>query len=61
LYLYCQGINDIYKGIFGGELFNKSIFSSLSSYNKLQIIMGPFYYGGGYMQIPLGTILSLTT
>lgn len=47
------------KAFFGGKLFNRSIFSSLSRYNKLQITMGPIYYGGGYMQIPLGTILSL--
>lgn len=44
------------KAFFGGKLFNKNIFSSLSSYNKLQISMGPIYYGGGYMQIPLNGI-----
>lgn len=47
------------KAFFGGRLFNKSIFNSLSSYNKLQISMGPVYYGGGYMQIPLNGLVSL--
>lgn len=46
------------KAFFGGKLFNKSIFNSLSSYNKLQISMGPIYYGGGYMQIPLNGFVS---
>lgn len=41
------------KAFFGGDLFNKSIFDRLSSYNKLQASMGPVYYGGGYMRIPL--------
>jgi hypothetical protein len=46
------------KAFFGGKLFNKSIFSCLSHYNKLQISMGPIYYGGGYMQIPLNGFVS---
>lgn len=41
------------KAFFGGELFDRGIFSKLSIYNKLQFSMGPIYYGGGYMQIPL--------
>ena len=47
------------KAFFGGELFDKNIFNSLSNYNKLQSSMGPIYYGGGYMQIPLEGIVSL--
>lgn len=41
------------KAFFSGSLFNKNIFHMLSKYNKLQLSMGPIYYGGGYMQIPL--------
>ena len=44
------------KAFFGGKLFNKNIFNSLSIYNKLQFSMGPIYYGGGYMQIPLNGV-----
>lgn len=47
------------KAFFGGKLVNKDNFNSLSSYNKLQAPMGPVYYGGGYMQIPLGGIINL--
>lgn len=47
------------KAFFGGKLFDKSIFNSLSVYNKLQSSMGPIYYGGGYMQVPLDGIVSL--
>lgn len=47
------------KAFFGGQLFNKSIFNSLSIYNRLQFSMGPVNYGGGYMQIPLDGINNL--
>lgn len=47
------------KAFFGGKLFNKNTFNSLSTYNKLQVSMGPIYYGGGYMQIPLNGVISL--
>lgn len=47
------------KAFFNGHLFSKSVFESLSKYRKLQITMGPIYYGGGYMQIPLGTMMTL--
>ena len=47
------------KAFFCGKLFNKDIFNSLSIYNKLQSSMGPIYYGGGYMQIPLNGVISL--
>jgi len=47
------------KAFFGGALFPKEVFDKLSVYRPLQITMGPQYYGGGYMQIPLGRILTL--
>lgn len=47
------------KAFFGGDLFDKSIFDKLSSYNKLQAAMGPIYYGGGYMRIPLNGLATL--
>jgi CubicO group peptidase (beta-lactamase class C family) len=47
------------KAFFGGALFSKDIFEKLSVYRKLQMTMGPIYYGGGYMQIPLCSILTL--
>lgn len=42
------------KAFFGGDLFNKEIFSQLEKYKKLQISFYPIQYGGGYMRIPLG-------
>lgn len=42
------------KGFFGGNFFDKKIFTRLSNYGKLQIAMGGAWYGGGYMRIPLG-------
>jgi len=47
------------KAFWGGLLFPKNNFERLSSYRKLQITMGPIYYGGGYMQIPLNSIYTL--
>lgn len=47
------------KAFFGGKLFSKSMFNGLSIYNKLQASMGPVYYGGGYMQIPLDGMINL--
>ena len=47
------------KEFFAGKLFDKNIFNILSIYNKLQFSMGPIYYGGGYMQIPLDGVVSL--
>jgi len=47
------------KGFWGGSLFPKDVFERLSVYKKLQITMGPIYYGGGYMQIPLNSIYTL--
>lgn len=47
------------KAFFNGYFFPQTIFKKLSRYRKLQITMGPIYYGGGYMQIPLNTIWTL--
>ncbi len=47
------------KAFFTGYFFPQTIFEKLSSYRKLQITMGPIYYGGGYMQIPLNSIMTL--
>ena len=49
------------KAFFGGRLFNKDIFEKLSTYRKLQDGMGPIYYGGGYMQIPLKNFYTMFT
>lgn len=54
-----QELMILIKAFFGGKLFSKSIFSCLSIYNKLQASMGPIYYGGGYMQIPLDGLVNL--
>ena len=47
------------KGFWGGSLFPQSIFEKLSTYKKLQMSMGPIFYGGGYMQIPMKSIYTL--
>ncbi len=47
------------KAFFKGRFFPESLFDRLSNYRKLQIQMGPIYYGGGYMQIPLNTLMTL--
>jgi len=47
------------KAFFNGSLFPLSIFQKLSVYRKLQKTMGPIYYGGGYMQIPMSTANTL--
>ena len=47
------------KAFFNGYLFQKSVFQKLSLYRKLQMTMGPIYYGGGYMQIPMNGINTL--
>ncbi|HQF41593.1 MAG TPA: serine hydrolase domain-containing protein [Ignavibacteriaceae bacterium] len=47
------------KAFFNGHFFPQTIFEKLSCYRKLQISMGPIHYGGGYMQIPLNTIMTL--
>lgn len=47
------------KAFFNGYFFPQALFERLSTYRKLQITMGPIYYGGGYMQIPLHSIMTL--
>ena len=47
------------KAFWDGSLFDKKIFERLCVYRKLQINKGPIFYGGGYMQIPLGVPLTL--
>jgi D-alanyl-D-alanine carboxypeptidase len=47
------------KAFFGGRLFNEEIFARLSTYKQLQASMGPIYYGGGYMRIPLNGLVTL--
>jgi len=47
------------KAFFGGVLFEKNTFNKLSKYGKLQLTMGGAWYGGGYMQIPLGVARTL--
>ena len=42
------------KAFWEGRLFNPQFFERLCVYRKLQVNKGPIYYGGGYMQIPLG-------
>ncbi len=44
------------KAFFSGGLFGISILDKLSSFNKLQVSMGPICYGCGYMRIPLSGI-----
>jgi len=47
------------KAFFNDKFFPKSNFERLNKYGKLQITMGPIYYGGGYMQIPLNSPYTL--
>lgn len=47
------------KAFYKGYFFPKSLFEQLSHYRKLQISMGPICYGGGYMQIPLNSVMTL--
>jgi len=47
------------KAFWDSRLFDKKFFERLCMYRKLQINKGPIFYGGGYMQIPLGVPLTL--
>jgi CubicO group peptidase (beta-lactamase class C family) len=47
------------KAFWEGSLFDKKIFERLCIYRKVQMNKGPICYGGGYMQIPLNTPLTL--
>lgn len=44
------------KAFWGGRLFNLEILPELTVYRRLQANKGPVKYGGGYMQMKLGTI-----
>ena len=46
------------KAFFRGYFFPKNTFEKLAYYRKLQMSMGPLYYGGGYMQLPLNSIMT---
>lgn len=46
------------KAFWGGNLFNREVLDQLAQYRKLQITMGPIRYGGGYMRIGLGGLLT---
>lgn len=46
------------KAFFGYALFSRDSFALLRRYNRLRP-MGPLCYGGGHMQIPLGTPLTM--
>ena len=47
------------KAFYGGKLFNKAIFDTLTYYKKLQITMGSICYGGEFMRIVLGGLMML--
>lgn len=47
------------KAFFAGKLFHNAVFETLATYRKLQMTMGPTWYGGGYMQVPLKSINTL--
>jgi len=47
------------KAFYGGLLFSQGVFDNLGTYRKLQTAKGPIRYGGGYMQIPMKSILTL--
>jgi len=47
------------KAFWEGKLFDKKIFKELSVYRKLQISKGPIYYGGGFMKINTGGLMTM--
>ena len=47
------------KAFWNYSIFSRSIFDDLAVYRKLQRTMGPLYYGGGYMQIPMNSLHTL--
>ena len=46
------------KAFFNGRFFPKSLFEKLSVYRRMGT-MSLIFYGGGYMQVPLGNIFTL--
>jgi len=49
------------KAFWNGTFFSKNMFEKIAVYRKLPFSnkKGPIWYGGGYMQIPLRTLLTL--
>jgi CubicO group peptidase (beta-lactamase class C family) len=47
------------KGFWAGLLFEKKVFERLAIYRKIQANKGPIWYGGGYMRIPLGGLMTM--
>ncbi len=47
------------KAFWNGKLFDKEIFKELSVYRKLQFSKGPISYGGGYMKINAGGLMTM--
>jgi len=47
------------KAFFQGRFFPADRFQQLATYRKLQKLMGPLYYGGGHMQLPLRSAYTL--
>ena len=46
------------KAFFNGHFFPKTLFEKLSVYRRIRA-MSLIFYGGGYMQVPLGSIFTL--
>jgi CubicO group peptidase (beta-lactamase class C family) len=47
------------KSFWNGQLFDKKVFDELSVYQKLQFSKGPISYGGGYMKINAGGLMTM--
>jgi CubicO group peptidase (beta-lactamase class C family) len=47
------------KAFWCGKLFDKKVFDKLSVYHKLQPSKGPISYGGGYMKINAGGLMTM--
>jgi len=47
------------KGFWKGKLFDGKILNQLAEYRKLQFSKGPITYGGGYMRINVGGLLTM--
>lgn len=47
------------RAFFEGRLFAGGLPGVPDGYRKLQMAMGPLYYGGGYMQLPMRSVYTL--
>ncbi|HLU16476.1 MAG TPA: serine hydrolase domain-containing protein [Edaphocola sp.] len=47
------------KAFWQGRLFDRRLFNELAQYKRLQISKGPIAYGGGYMRIAAGGLLTM--